>query len=70
MSSVKYVRLLIIFILSCLSEDTRSCSVTRDNCEVVYELEVDVLGTENETIYIYIDDTQSDYREWRSNPSM
>lgn len=47
----------------------RECSVTRDNCEVVYELEMNVLGTENETIYIYIDDSQQDYREWRNNPN-
>ena len=31
---------------------------------------MNVLGTEDETIYIYIDDSQRDYREWRNNPSM
>ena len=41
----------------------RTCSITRDNCEVTYQVGIYVLGTEGH-ITVLFDQSQDDINDW------
>ena len=41
----------------------RTCSITRDNCEVTYQVGIYVLGTEG-SITVLFDQSQDDINDW------
>ena len=41
----------------------RTCSITRDNCEVTYQIGIYVLGTEG-SITVLFDQSQDDINDW------